>query len=306
MKEVTRQYSDDLPYTEYVHNPGQLSSQAILHWGQRKLLLSEIDFMARYYEKYDPNEEKIVLYIGASPGFHINYMKKMFPEIKFILYDLVPTKVELDDKAIFNKKYFTDEEASKYKDQNIFIICDIRDLDIRHISFRPSKNEEIQMDKLILEDMEKQKRWCEIIKPKSALLKFRVSWNTKMTKYFDGDLYFQIWAGNSSTEMRLVPDINKTKMWDNKKIEGIIYHYNMFTRRKQLKDKCCLCIGSYHESFAEADILQRYIKKFTKNIDNIDKKVCELSISITIFLMGYSKNRISEDFLKRVPTELAK
>jgi hypothetical protein len=124
---LVRLYNDNLPYLEYDEN--KIKNKKDLHWGQRKLLMSEIDFLTKYYNHYD-KRKKYLLYIGASPGHHINYLIKMFPDINYILYDKVDTGVEPRNNVKFYKKYFTDDEANKYKNMNIFIICDIRSLEI--------------------------------------------------------------------------------------------------------------------------------------------------------------------------------
>lgn len=299
MNNIVRQYNDELPSAKYDRTI--LRGLDELHWGQRKLLLSEIDFLTKYYDKFD-DTQKYVLYIGASPGHHINYLIKMFPDIEYILYDKVDTGVDIKNNknVTFHKKYFTNEEAERYKGMNIFVICDIRGLGLKYTKVS-NKNVEKVADEIIYEDMIKQKEWCKIIEPKSALLKFRVSWNTPTTTYFDGELYFQIWSGNESIELRLVPDMNKIKMWDNKKIEEILFYYNTKTRRKPMKNAQCPCIGNYHESLAEMSILTDYIKKFQDTSHNkIGKFACDLSLSITMFLMRTSKNRVSEKFIKKV------
>ena len=46
----------------------------MLHWGQRKLLLSEIEFLTLYAAPGD-----LVLYAGAAPGGHIPYLARPLP-----------------------------------------------------------------------------------------------------------------------------------------------------------------------------------------------------------------------------------
>jgi cap2 methyltransferase len=100
-----------------------------------------------------------LLYIGASPGHHINYLIKMFPDINYILYDKVDTGVEPRNNVKFYKKYFTDDEANKYKNMNIFIICDIRSLEIAKFK-KKSRSSNNLVDEIIYDDMTKQKKWC--------------------------------------------------------------------------------------------------------------------------------------------------
>jgi hypothetical protein len=54
------------------------------HIGQRKLLLSEVQFLTKVGKKYDI---KYCIYAGAAPGHKTHYLSKLFPDIKFILID---------------------------------------------------------------------------------------------------------------------------------------------------------------------------------------------------------------------------
>jgi len=58
------------------------------HWGQRKLILSEIQFLSKHSEKY-------VLYVGAAPGNKNHYLMTLFPEKKFIFVDPVKFQFQL-------------------------------------------------------------------------------------------------------------------------------------------------------------------------------------------------------------------
>ncbi len=234
---LIREYNENLPKKKYYSKAGQNYN---LKWGQRKLLITEIDFLNRYYKDYRQNEKKYLLYVGASPGIHINYLKIMFPDLHYILYDKVESKVEKSNNVVFHKKYFDDEEAKKYVNMNLFFICDIRSLNVgTHLTkMRKNNNilkkEEEIVDNLIFDDMDAQYRWCKIMKPIQSHLKFRLLYNNPTTKYFDGKLFFQPWTGNISAELRLVPDLNSTKNWDNKLMEEIVFYYNTEIRKKKI------------------------------------------------------------------------
>jgi hypothetical protein len=57
-----------------------------VHHGQRKLLMNEIEFLLIGLPKIK-TKEKTVLYIGAASGQHHIILQKMFPDVRFILYD---------------------------------------------------------------------------------------------------------------------------------------------------------------------------------------------------------------------------
>jgi hypothetical protein len=246
----------------------------------------------------------------------------MFPNIHFILYDKVDSAVKKQSNVTFHQKYFDNEEAKKYKNMNLFFISDIRSLTVgKYLDFiRSSSIIEEGSDKfndsqskaseIIYQDMVFQQEWCKIINPKEASLKFRVSWETPITTYYDGTIYFQIWAGNESIELRLVPNLSSSKKWDNKEIEEICFYYNVVTRRKKLSDQNNPCIGNYHESFAEADVIERYLNKFySKELKENTLSVCDVSLSISLYLLKGVNNikthkrlrsTVDQIFLKQV------
>ena len=64
------------------------------HLGQRKLLLSEIQFLSNTKNKY-------VVYAGSAPGNHIYYLSNLFPDKKFILIDPNPFALIRDENDKF-------------------------------------------------------------------------------------------------------------------------------------------------------------------------------------------------------------
>lgn len=67
MDKVYRLYNDDMEqidYEEYKVDP-----KNSLHWGQRKLLISEIEFLTKYNDEYKNDQDKILLYIGSADRY---------------------------------------------------------------------------------------------------------------------------------------------------------------------------------------------------------------------------------------------
>jgi len=73
--------STDAPRTPYRrrHSDGK----SVIHWGQRKLLLSEIEFLTLY-----GHLSKTIVYAGAAPGSHITKLSEMLTEHK--LFSMIP------------------------------------------------------------------------------------------------------------------------------------------------------------------------------------------------------------------------
>lgn len=70
-----------------------------MHRGQRKLFLTELEFLTLWYNDYYYNSNNknknhpIVIYAGAAPSNHTYHLHTLFPYIKFVLVD--PNKFDL-------------------------------------------------------------------------------------------------------------------------------------------------------------------------------------------------------------------
>lgn len=198
-----------------------------------KLLISEVLFINRYVE----NDDSVILYIGAGPGTHISKLIKMYPNMKFHLYDSEQINVEESENVrIFNKK-FTMEDCTNY-DNSVYIITDFKDTKYdRDESFITThEKNKWQADKELsyLGDMILQRDICVEIKPKAAFLRFRPSHyysgiNDPLDsfEYFSGVIWMMIYNDYKSTESRLaVTDFTITNFkWS---IQTYQYKLNFF------------------------------------------------------------------------------
>jgi len=96
---------DQIPPME--SNYGDNMIKYACHSGQRKLLLTEIEFLT--YVKPKLPDLKLVVYAGSAPCEHISILLKMFPDLKFLLVD---------------PNYHGIKEKYKYVYQNIDSISD--------------------------------------------------------------------------------------------------------------------------------------------------------------------------------------
>jgi len=230
---------EELPYRRR-QNEDKLSTV----WGQRKLLLSLIQFLTLFW---DPKKvsKPIVVYAGSAPGNNIAIVSKFFPEVEFHLYDPRDFKIEKSKRIHIYQEYFTDKTADKWKDRdNIYFVSDIRTAD--HTKIKDlDKNE-----KQILGDMQMQMRWYNIIRPTHGHLKFRLPYTggerPPEVEYLDGYVFKQPFSPQTSTETRLVPT-NNTRMWSCQKYQSQMFHHNVIIREKL-----------------------RYLNPFTNSPDTVD------------------------------------
>ena len=264
-----------------------------VHWGQRKLLLSEIEFFTIYLRKNMVGP--ICVYAGAAAGNHIPLLSSMFPSLTFHLYD--PQKFHIKDTPrikIYND-YFTNEIAESYKDkENVFFLSDIRTSDHITIYKESLRNVGIPFDdqgnaiggdsklikqakfqaaekhsKNIENDMELQPKWVMLMNPLHALLKFKLPWSLKnengdpidrKVKYLKGIVYWQQWVGPTSTENRLKPvkNINgqyELEEWSILEYEQWCFYHNVVTRET---DKYKNVLNGTEETLDGEELLNDY------------------------------------------------
>lgn len=199
-----------------------------LHWGQLKLMLTEIEFLSKILLDYrgnpDNKDKKIYfVYAGAAPGHHIYYLQKMFPTVHFELYD--PNEFVVKNNAMLKThvQFFTDGDAEYWKkrtsDENLYLaFC----TDIRT---EPATCENI------VRNMEMQKKWWQIMNPELAMFKFRLPWEEGETEYPEGDIYIQPYPGPTSTETRLISKKDAPIVkYNNKKYEEACFYHNTISR----------------------------------------------------------------------------
>jgi len=277
-----------------------------IHFGQRKLLLSEIWFLINYVEKAKfsnvssiGNDIKItphVVYAGAADGTHIAILSELFPNITFHLYDPRKFRIKSTDKIFIYNQYFTNKDASYWKDQqkinnNIFFISDIRTADYRTMS--PEINEET-----IISDNRLQEKWVKIIKPVAAFCKYRppypITAKYKTFKYLDGLIFKQPWAPQTSTETRLLIKTQENNRIAEKDYDTELYQDQMFYHNTVIREQFRYSADNIDapellndwDSTAEYEILKQYfINK--NNEEDVENKVKKLSKEITERLLQH-------------------
>ena len=220
-----------------------------LHAGQRKLLCNEVEFLTQY----GGNRETVV-YAGAAPGPHIVLLAQMFPNYDFHLYDPRDFYEELNEtpNVSLHQQYFEDKTAEEWSDKNVLFISDIRTGSIE--SHGDGGDVEI--------NMEQQQKWTEIIKPKYAMLKFRLPWSPGKTIYLAGDIYLQPWAGPSSTETRLITNGKDYKEYDHTEYEEKIQYYQAHNRSAyHIHNITSDGVDHCHDCWSEIQIIKNYLAK---------------------------------------------
>ncbi|CAF0970888.1 unnamed protein product [Brachionus calyciflorus] len=253
-------------------------NSTVVHYGRRQLLINEIEFLTlalkSLVKDFNKSEllqkEIVVIYAGASPGYHFLVLSEFFPFIKFILYDKKIINFIFGDKQY--RKNFTinqtfinksiAENLKKEYPEDKFICLFISDIR------RSNKSEEI-----VEEDMDLQAEIHEILKPYKSFLKFRLPYfnnEKKNKKYLDGTLFFLIYGNPSTSETRLLVDKNaKTRDYDCSRYENQMYYFNNFDRTDCFQhDIHALGIDHCYDCRAHVYILDQY-KKIFENVEKM-------------------------------------
>jgi hypothetical protein len=247
--------------------------KSVVHWGQRKLLLSEIEFLTICTKEHGTDIDSCtVVYAGAAPGTHINYLSNLFPKVRFVLVDPAPFTAKSSSRIEIIQDMFTDDLARHLsKCNNIFFISDIRTAD-------PNRDSEEGSEIKIKKDMSAQWNWHILLGSKRSMLKFRLPWDKEVSKYLDGDIYLPVWGPISTTECRLITsrhDPSATRIYDHELYEGQLFYHNTVMRpakynhyvRGEGIDRCYDCR-------AEVEILGSYLDHVVlSNSSNKDKNL---------------------------------
>lgn len=274
----SRILKEDAPTKKYRRRQGEKKS--VLHWGQRKLLMAEIEFMTLYSRPTD-----IVIYAGAAPGTHISYLARLFPDNHFVLVDPSNFIVQPSAKIEIHQQFFTDDFArelrKRFEGKRLLFLSDIRSA-----SWKTMSSEEVE--KYVERDMRAQERWVKILSPEKSMLKFRLPYTlddigTTKYEYLDGIVFLPVWGGQTTSETRLVVDKNaSTRIWNPVKYEDQMFYFNTITRVKYYPhdikwkgyDHCYDCRS-------EIFILEQYLKKYGGDTSNIVRMAKEITQELT-------------------------
>ena len=141
-----------------------------IHLGQRKLLMSEIQLLNTYYKK-NPDGKLVIVYVGAAPGTHLQFLLYLFPNVRFILYDGAKFDTSLlDSRFELHNEFFTDETCVALKKRFAGAAKAAGGGDLLFISdIRLGANNHVKFEALVNQDNAAQLGWIKILKPKYSL-----------------------------------------------------------------------------------------------------------------------------------------
>jgi len=287
-----------------------------VHIGQLKLFLAELKFLMEFMKSL--MEQVTVVYAGAADGHHIAYLAQLFPNAEFHLYDPQPFSPMLHyvkNVCIFtgSEGFFNANKAALYSgtgngykrlEDPILFISDIRTGN--------SSNPKCDFEKCCEFDMDMQLLWMQVMRPRSAMFKFRLPYKPGKTKWLapcdDRHLWYGIFAARGATEMRLIStDADKICVYDNTEMEERACYFNNFTRICQygtdlpenLAMKNDLGMDNCWDCCAMREICIEYLSKkyepefgpcceVLEIIDAAVSRICDIPTDLSVIIAGYA------------------
>jgi hypothetical protein len=218
----TRALSAEYPQLPYRRRKNE--AKTTIHWGQRKLLMSEIEFLSMYARPGD-----VVLYVGAAPGTHTPVLIDLFPQLSFVLVDPAPFSAKLreGERVRLRQENFGDAVAQEYAglSERLLFLSDVRSCD-------PSLMENETVEAHVQQDMQAQMRWHTTMRPRRSMLKFRLPWKPGNSEYLDGQVFLPVWGPITTTEARLITPEHSTatRVYDHSEYEQQMFFFNTVGR----------------------------------------------------------------------------
>lgn len=274
-----RSLTDDFPSAAYRRRANE--AKTVVHWGQRKLLMSEIEFLL-----IADAPSAVVVYAGAAPGTHVKVLSTLFPSCLFVLVDPAPFTVEPSENIVLKRAMFTDELAvklrKKYRGRIILFVSDVRSCD-------PDVDGNDKAEACVQSDMADQARWHEAIGAFKSLLKFRLPYSGGQTLYLAGDVRLPVWGPVTTTECRLIVDANADWLvYDHVKHEEQMFFFNTVARTSLFEHMVrAEGIDHCYDCASEIQILKRYLRSIGHGKRGLNHKVARLSEDISASLSVY-------------------
>lgn len=296
---------ENIPELEYrrTQNNGLRST---IHNGQRKLLMTELYFLSKYYNEFKDDENVVMIYAGSAPGTHIQYLSELFPQIQFILVDPNNFTVKETPKIKIYQEYFTNELAHTFKiefsNYTILFCSDIRRSD-------PDFMDNQRVEEVVKEDMQMQVNWAKILCSKLNIVKFRLPYSHYIRQgdndkdiYPEGEILIQPWAPLTSSETRLIfkydaplIEYNSLKyenqmFWHNRIGRVMCYNRGIVHDEENGLDHCWDCSAEYN-------IIDLYLKNVNTNINILEisryitYNVLKSQIKYPMRKFGYTKKK---------------
>lgn len=269
---------DWMPQQKYERRPNLVRSLSMC--GRRGALLALVQFLTEFGDQ----AETVVFCGGPKQGWSDIIAEELFPKHKFILFASSSgnTGGQPSDRVEVNDRMFNAEDARRLSELEggVLFSC----------WYMSSMKEKATANNLWT-DMRDQRRWVETIRPKAAMLHFRLPWTPPAgaSEYLDGVIRFNIHQQRGVNSCRLiVTDPDSTRLYDHGDFEGCTYHFVKNVRPQYFEQPYdqdeMISLGLDHswDCAAELWVLRQYSKKCRECPDDaLDGAVLKLARQIS-------------------------
>lgn len=310
-KDARRKWMADDP----LRNPLRFTS---CHWGQLKLLYGEIEFLTMAAHTHNLAECTLV-YAGAAPGHSIALLRRMFPDIMFLLVDPAHFVAKADSHVRILNTLFTDELVHQIATDQVnagrtlLFLSDIR----------LTVDDTNEFEDAVFADMLAQQKWCVHLNAAMSMLKFRLPFSDSKTGardmrydykqqlkpritlrpgvpkdpatvfpgamvYLDGEIRLQVYPPSDSAETRLI--VRRTaagkymmRSYDYLAYEETMAYFNTVTRQSTF-------------TFSNNSLLSQHIAGFEPDTYECASEAWIVSEYVRVVL----KQKIAADFARTV------
>jgi hypothetical protein len=304
--------TDSHPRESYI--PNYHLDKDNLHWGQRKLLMSEILYLLMYTT---PTEKYNVIYVGAADGLHINVLVQLFPNVTFYLFDYRQSMSMWNIKEsktvhVYNMYLINDikyacagipymmiselitllkaHEAHETHETHNLFISDLR-------TANPDIDKHVEHERKVLSDTYLQFEMAQAMNC-PCMIKWRclfVNDKTPYLKHPSTKILMQCYERNKSSETRLICDdpAGASLAYANDTVfEQIMFYHNIKTRFTSYRDIVATYTGTallahpqhkfdvHFDNYIECLILIEYIRKYNIWAISLDKYITCITNSI--------------------------
>lgn len=261
----------------------------MVHWGQRKLLIMELFFCSLL-------KVETVIYIGAAPGNHLNFLAGEFPKLQFICFDPKPfAKIDKRNVAIVERE-FTIKDAQHYANIQVALICDLRTCEL--------EDDQKKIEAAIAKDNAFQNEIVLKMQPVHCMLKKRLQYATEKVQFEDfikGRTFFQPWTGPTSTETRLIASSPyKLEKLDVRKYESQLYRHNIIDRKMIYGAETQL---QHHDDCYDCCLEEWYIKEVIRLLPHKTSLIGYISRIDAFFeprnLCNLDKDEVKREAIKK-------
>ena len=253
---LERTLAEDAPRLPYE----VFEERSTRHWGQRKLLLAEVEFLT---ECAPAAAGGLVVYAGAAPGTHVALLAELFPALRFMCVDPRPFELTASPRVELRQEFFTDELAEELAGRHeplLLFVSDVRTADPR------VQREPEALEAAVAADQARQMGWVLRLRPAASLLKFRLPWGEGRSRYLRGEVRLPVWGRPSTTETRLLclgaPEMAE---YEHLRYNEQLCHFNRVARVDYYDHPTLLEPDSDHcyDCAAEDLILRRYLGRLS-------------------------------------------